>query len=227
MKNVKLFSYQVLIFLVISGCGISSKSDPSTGPEMIKASINYHDPEGQWTNFKGTLFFEDSLPPHREDRVYQVELDNSNSEMTYSIEGLKYQVIQDSVVNLEGEVEEERALRMRNYYTYLWGLPMKLNDPGTIIEEEVSDEILNGKTYHVIRIPYEKDIWYFYLEPETYRMAAYKFYQDEPNEKGEIIYLDGELEHNGMKIPQNRTWYRTEIPEFLATDKLVKIEGEN
>jgi len=227
LKNVKLFSYQVLFFLVFSGCGILSKSDPGTGPEMIKASINYHDPKNQWDNFKGTFFIEDSLPPHREDRVYQVELDNSNSEMTYTIEGLSYQVIQDSVVNLEGEVEEERALRMRNYYTYLWGLPMKLNDPGTIIEEEVSDEILNGKTYHVVRVPYEKDIWYFYLEPETFRMAAYKFYQDEPNEKGEIIYLEGELEYKGMKIPQSRSWYRTERPEFLATDKLVKIEGDN
>ncbi len=191
---------------------------------MIAASINYHDPNNQWDEFQGKFFFEDSLPPSREDRVYQVELDNPKSEMTYSIEGLSYKVIQDSVVSIEGEVDPARALRMRNYYTYLWGLPMKLNDPGTIIEEEVSEEVLDGVTYHVVRVPYEKDIWYFYLDQETYRMAAYKFYQDEPNLKGEIIYLDGEMEFKGMKIPQNRTWYRTEKPEFLATDKLVKMQ---
>jgi hypothetical protein len=77
-----------------------------------------------------------------------------------------------------------------------------------------------------VRVPYEKDIWYFYLEPETYRMAAYKFYQDEPNLKGEIIYLEGEYEFQGLKIPANRTWYRTETPEFLGTDMLVEIKSQ-
>jgi hypothetical protein len=103
---------------------------------------------------------------------------------------------------------------------------MKLLDPGTAIEDSVRMESLNGVTYHVVRVPYEKDIWYFYLEPETYRMAAYKFYQDEPNLKGEIIYLEGEYEFQGLKIPANRTWYRTETPEFLGTDMLVEIKSQ-
>jgi hypothetical protein len=54
-------------------------------------------------------------------------------------------------------------------------------------------------------------------------MEAYKFYQDEPNQKGEIIYLDGLMDFQGLKIPANRTWYRTETPEFLGTDKLIEI----
>lgn len=55
-------------------------------------------------------------------------------------------------------------------------------------------------------------------------MAAYKFYKDEPNQVGEIIYLEGIEEYQGMRIPANRTWYRTEKPEFLGTDKLIRIE---
>ena len=145
--------------------------------------------------------------------------------MLYKIDGLEYQVHHDSLQVEMGEITLDRALRSRNYYTFLWGLPMKLQDHGTDIDALASMEELDGKEYHVVRVPYEKDIWYLYLEPETYRMAAYKFYQDEPNQKGEIIYLEGMTEFEGMKIPSNRTWYRTETPEFLGTDKLVRIEA--
>ena len=119
----------------------------------------------------------------------------------------------------------ERALRLRNYYTFLWGLPMKLMDPGTLIEDLVREDTLEGKTYRVVRVPYENDIWYFYLNPENYRMEAYKFYKDEPQGKGEIIYLEGEYDFLGMKIPKNRTWYRTEKPEFLGTDMLKSVDS--
>lgn len=221
---------QTLILLsvfVFVSCSSEISKKPETGREFIEASIRYHDPNDNWANLKATFIFQDSLPPSRENRSYQVSFDNSQSKLSYWIEGLEYQVLNDSVSILAGDIETERALRMRNYYTYLWGLPMKLADEGTKIEEEVTTEILDWETYHVVRVPYEKDIWYFYLEPETYRMAAYKFYQDEPNLKGEIIYLEGEKEFKGIKIPANRTWYRTERPEFLATDMLLEIRETN
>lgn len=51
-----------------------------------------------------------------------------------------------------------------------------------------------------------------------------KFYKDEEKGVGEVIYLDGLMNVGEMKIPSHRTWYRTEKPEFLATDKLLRIE---
>jgi len=220
---------RILLILVVLGfysCKTKT-AEPVTGRDYILKSIQYHDPAGNWPEIKGTLIIQDSLPAGRDSRFYEVSLDNSQSKMAYMIQGLQYTVWNDSVEVLEGEIEEERALRMRNYYSYLWGLPMKLMDPGTEIEDSVKTEILDGQSYHVVRVPYEKDIWYFYLEPETYRMAAYKFYQDEPKLKGEIIYLEGEKEYQGMKIPANRTWYRTETPEFLGTDQLLEIKSQD
>ncbi|HCX74522.1 MAG TPA: hypothetical protein DHU93_02925, partial [Algoriphagus sp.] len=67
--------------------------------------------------------------------------------MVYRIEGLHYLVWNDSIQVFEGEIEAERAFRMRNYYTYLWGLPMKLQDPGKQIDDKVTQEELNGKSY--------------------------------------------------------------------------------
>lgn len=214
-----------LFFISLSTITFScEKGVPTTGEELVQQSIAYHDPNGNWEDLKATFYMKDSLPPGRDSRVYEFSLDNSHSKMTYSIEGLEYQVINDSFKILTGEITEERALRMRNYYTYLWGLPMKLNDPGTVIEKEIRKEEIDGKEYLVARVPYEDDNWYFYFEPETYRMAAYKFYKDEPNQVGEIIYLKGEKEFKGIKIPANRTWYRTEKPEFLGVDMLQEIK---
>ncbi len=207
------------------GCNTDSQP-PVTGRDYLSKSIAYHDPNGIWKDLKATFVIEDSLPPGRESRFYEFSVDNSQNKLIYKIEGLHYIVWNDSVQVFEGEIEKERALRMRNYYQFLWGLPMKFQDSGTQIEDSVRLERLNGIDYHVVRVPYEKDIWYVYLEPETYRMAAYKFYQDEPNLKGEIIYLDGTEEFKGLKIPKNRTWYRTETPEFLGTDKLLEIKPQ-
>lgn len=214
----------IFLILGIIACLSCESQTPKTGRDLIENSIKYHDPKGEWGKLKATFDLKDSLPSGRDSRTYQFALDNSNSKMSYSIEGLKYEVWSDSVVQIQGEIEKERALRMRNYYTYLWGLPMKLKDPGTIIEEEIKTEKLKGKEYLVVRVPYENDIWYFYFDPETYRMEAYKFYKDEPNQIGEIIFLDGEIEYSQMKIPANRTWFRTENPEFLGTDMLQEIK---
>lgn len=217
MKRLQL----CLVCLIAFACQQSTKE--LSGPDLIQKSIAYHDPNGVWPSLEATFYFTDSLPAPRVSRTYTVSFQNELSKMVYKIEGLHYIVWQDSVQIFEGEVEKEQALRMRNYYSYLWGLPMKLADPGTQIEQNVGEETIDGVSYYVVRVPYEKDIWYFYLDQKNYRMAAYKFYQDEPNQKGEIIYLEGEKEFEGMKIPANRTWYRTEKPEFLATDMLEKV----
>jgi hypothetical protein len=212
-----------LIALLALACSSEKQPDELTGPELVQKSIDFHDPNQSWPTLKATFKFTDSLPAPRESRSYTVSFDNKISKLSYQNQSLNYVVWNDSVKVTEGEIENERALRMRNYYSYLWGLPMKLNDPGTEIDHEVGKEELNGKAYLVVRVPYEKDIWYYYINPETYQMEAYKFYQDEPNQKGEIIYLNGIKEFKGMKIPANRTWYRTETPEFLGTDQLVEI----
>ncbi|MDG1276113.1 MAG: DUF6503 family protein [Algoriphagus sp.] len=214
--------YLLFIAAVISSC--STPSDQLSGPELIQKSIEFHDPNQSWPKLKATFEFTDSLPAPRESRSYSVSFENNLSKMVYRNPTLNYIVWNDSVQVFEGEIENEQAIRMRNYYTYLWGLPMKLNDPATQIDQEVNREELNGKSYLVARVPYEKDIWYFYIDPNSYRLEAYKFYQDEPNQKGEIIYLEGVKEFKGLKIPANRTWYRTETPEFLGTDKLIEIK---
>ncbi len=218
MKKHYLFLFSLIAF------ACRKQSNQLTGSELIQKSIEFHDPNQVWSKLKSTFKFTDSLPAPRESRSYSVSLENNLSKMVFRNQSLTYIVWHNSVQVFNGEIENERAIRMRDYYTYLWGLPMKLNDPGTQVDQEVGKEELNGKSYLVARVPYEKDIWYFYIDPNTFQMEAYKFYQDEPNQKGEISYLAGLSEFRGLKIPANRSWYRTENDEFLGTDQLRGVE---
>ena len=100
---------------------------------------------------------------------------------------------------------------MKNYYTYLYGLPMKLKDPGTILDSKVQTKPFEGKEYLVLKVNYEegvgKDVWYFYFDPNTFAMEVYQFYHDESKNDGEYILLEGLEEINDIKMPKTRVWY--------------------
>jgi hypothetical protein len=197
-----------------------------TGSKLIQKSVEYHDPKGQWQELNRVFYFADSRPG-KTSRQYTVKIDlpgnyfkyiNSRENLVYEVEG------ENCIGSVKGDKECERALMLRNYYVYLWGLPMKLKDKGTEIDNEYKVEDLNGVESYVVRIPYEKDVWYFYLHPNSYALMAYKFYKDEEKKIGEIIYLKEEVIVGEMKIPAERSWYRTENGEFLGIDFLLKTE---
>jgi hypothetical protein len=120
----------------------------------------------------------------------------------------------------------DRANMYKNYYSYLYGLPMKLKDPGTIIHKQVNLDKFKGEMYLVLKVTYEKevgeDIWYFYFNPETYALELYQFFHDEEKNDGEFILLSGLETVNGIKIPKKRDWYYNKNEEYLGTDILKK-----
>jgi hypothetical protein len=223
MKNFQHLSLSVVFILVFCFGSCDSKL---TGSKLIQKSIEYHDPKGQWQELNRVFYFADSRPG-KPSRQYTVQIDLPGNYFKYinSGENLVYEVDGENCIGSEkGSKDCERAMMLRNYYGYLWGLPMKLKDKGTEIDRAYKVEDLNGIEAFVVRVPYEKDIWYFYLHPETYALLAYKFYKDEEKKIGEIIYLKEEVIMGEMKIPAERSWYRTENDEFLGTDFLLKTE---
>ena len=118
-----------------------------------------------------------------------------------------------------------RGLSMRNYYLYLWGLPMKLKDKGTVIDPNVYNQSFNGQTVKAVKVTYDEEVgsdtWYFYFSPSTNELTGYRFYHDEAKNDGEYITLSGLQEVNGMKIPKSRSWYTNNDSTLLGTDHLV------
>jgi hypothetical protein len=112
----------------------------------------------------------------------------------------------------------------KNYYTYLYGLTMKLKDEGTIIDQKVVKKIFKGKEYLVLKATYSqevgKDTWYFYFDPKTYAMQAYQFFKV-AKDSGEYILLSGLETINEIKMPKDRAWYYNKDNGYLGTDILI------
>lgn len=249
MKNSYLILLMVFAFLPVRQAAAQPNSQKDslqlTGPQLLEKTIAYHDPNGKWSEFIGS--FEITMDmPEAEKRVSSIDINLPAKSFELIVQRSnmisEYRVFKDSVTVAKMYLNKpdstiattdkdfERAVFMRDYYTYLYGLPMKLKDKGTVISYETKRDTLNDKEYLVLRADYEptvgSDVWFFYIDPETFRMEAYQFFrQKQPRIKdpqtGEYILLSKEVEINGIKMPKIREWYYNKNDEYLATDTIT------
>ena len=227
----------ILMVLIIPGFAVGQQ----TGEELVAASIRFHDPENNWPKAEVIFNFSDTRPGKnaREATLYlnnptstlcimrvhdgaEVTRHTENDICSYDVDGN----FEPSAEEIEAySLNDKRSLILRNYYLYLWGLPMKLTDPGTIIDSKIYDKQFDGKPAKAARVTYDaqvgSDIWYFYFDPETNEMIGYQFYHDEAKGDGEYIVLSEIMEVNNMKIPENRAWYTNPDSTLLGTDHLL------
>lgn len=233
----KLFFYCLLsCFIYIS----TATSQELTGQQLLEKTIQYHDPNGNWKTFNGTLNVTMETPKN-EPRVSIIKI-NLPKEYFYvkaSRDGIttEYTLTKDDCTiafngktDLSDEVMKknnlscDRANLYKGYYEYLYGLPMKLKDEGTIIDPKVTKKTFKGKEYLVLKATYNetvgKDTWYFYFDPKTYAMEVYQFFKDESKNDGEYILLTEEAIINDIKMPKKRAWYYNKDNGYLGTDVL-------
>ena len=235
--------YLVLIAFLFTG--IFNHAQEISGNELLEKAIAFHDPEDNWSTFKGKMLIEMENPKSsmRSTLVelklptnyfkttvtkdnYVIESELYNDECTLKLNGSTsiFPKIKDSL-----NISCDRAKMMKNYYTYLYGLPMKLKDPGTIIDNKVIKKTFKEKEYLVLKATYDEEVgndtWYFYFDPKTYAMEVYQFFHDESKNDGEYILLSGLITVNGIKIPKVRKWYYNKDDVFLATDDLRKASS--
>ena len=232
------------LLLLVFFSSLSIQSQEITGKELLEKAIKFHDPNGNWSSFKGTLFVTMETPnnPNRDSKItidlpneyFQVISKTGDNTTEYTLEKLKCSIQFNGQSEISDEVKNKnnlscnRANLYKNYYTYLYGLPMKLNDPGAIIHKQVNLDKFMGEMYLVLKVTYEKEVgkdtWYFYFDPETYAMEIYQFYKDETKMDGEYIILS-ELETiNGIKMPKKRAWYYNKNQQYLGTDILKSVK---
>jgi len=218
-------------------------SEATPAGALLARSIAHHDPTGQWSEFRGVLQLEE-LRPDGSGRAAAVELDVRAGGVRYETDrdGLSLVKFADDTqcsASVDGreptEEEAERyALacaqveRSRNYYLFLWGLPMKLRDPGTQVEPQVYNMEFQGDTVFAIRVTYDQsvgsDTWYFYFDRASAALVGYRFYHDEEANDGEYITLEGEQPVGDMRLPAYRRWYVNADDRFLGEDRLVGAE---
>jgi len=211
-----------------------------TGNQLLEKAIKYHDPKNHWQTFKGELFVVMKTPNNkeRESRItinlpkeyfyVKAKRDTITTEMavhkgdcSLAINGNTHPT---EALQKEYGLSCKRAKMYKNYYTFLYGLPMKLKDEGTIIQQKVTHKKFKGTDYLVLKVTYKKevgnDIWYFYFNPKNYKLEVYQFFHNEAKNDGEYILLSEEKEINGIKMPKIRAWYTNKDNKYLGTDTL-------
>jgi len=229
-----------LTTLLLLFTSIISFSQDITGDELLEKSIQFHDPNGNWETFEGALFVTMETPKDtpRKSSIhinlpkehFSVKAIRDTITTTYTVrKGICSIAINgdenpSEVVKKQYGLSCERANMYKNYYTYLYGLPMKLKDEGTIIHQKVEKKTFKGKAYLVLKANYReevgKDTWYFYFDPTTYAMEVYQFFKETKN-SGEYILLSGLENINEVKIPKVRAWYYNKNNAYLGTDILT------
>lgn len=223
----------------------------SAAQELLARSIAHHDPDGAWD--RGGLrleLFEER--PDGSDRETVVTFGPADDRQGQSF-GLRWAV--DGEVRegrLQGNSGEtclwtvdgsadipdrkreelgltcERLAWLRDYYAYLWGMPMKLRDPGTRLGPEVTETTFDGSPVLAVRVDYDPsvggDSWDFFFDPDTAALVGYRFFHDRAANDGEWIPLAGEVEGAGLVLPAERTWYTNRDDRLLGTDSLLSIE---
>lgn len=209
-----------------------------SGQQLLDKTIGYHDPSGVWSNFNGTLevsmVMTDGQAREREIQInlpqeyFSVRAKTDTLITTYTLDKDKCETSIKEIPPYSKRTPCETAQLYKNYYTYLYGLPMKLKDPGTIISEYASNQNFKGKDYLMLRASYQKevgsDIWQFYFDPITYAMEVYQFFKANPGgdgkNTGEYILLKDIKTINGIKFPKERAWYYNKDDGYLGTDIL-------
>ena len=232
------------IFVCLLVFSINSYSQDISGEELLEKAIQYHDPKGKWEKSKITLNLKQETPS-RPTRLTTTIIDNKKNTFWQKDE----QDGQTVVRNLENDScfqelngktaftdEEKKKHRLdckwtkfwRDYQSFLYGLPMKLKDPGTIVHEEVKETTFQKKECLALKITYDeavgKDTWYFYFHPKSFAMIGYRFFHDESKNDGEYITLEGEVKVNGMRLPQDRKWYINMDDKYLGQDYLMSAK---
>ena len=216
-----------------------------TSAQLLENTIAYHDPNNIWNTFNATFHVTMETPdsPNREsditinnpENAFYLKAVKDTTMIEYKVRGDNCNIALNGSTQFTQEEAKanylncDRAKMYKNYYSYLYGLPMKLKDPGTHISEMVAHKTFKGKEYLVLKVTYDESVgsdnWYIYLNPETYVMEIYQFFKkdeagNQNDDSGEYILLTEEMIVNDIKMPKTRAWYYNKDDKYLGTDIL-------
>lgn len=235
-----------LFLILFIGAFFNGAAQEITGQQLLDRAIKAHDPNGNWNSFKGNLQVTMSTPD-KPARVSDILIDLPAQK--FSVTATRDSVMTAYIVDKENasvdkkdlrspktimvitEEDVQRATFMKNYYTYLYGLPMKLKDEGSIVANDIEKKVFKGKEYLVLKVTYLPgtggDVWYFYFDPTSYKMEVYQFFRTDKNgillpESGEYILLSDSHLINEIHMPKVRKWYYNKDDKFLGADVITK-----
>lgn len=231
----------VILLATVSPAG-AQESMPAQ--DVLARSIAHHDPDDRWANGAFRIVITGTRPLagptfttvlidnaagsfelQRERWGRKIESTVTGAECTTRLDG-SAEPTAEEIERFDLSCEAMR--RQRDYHTFLYGLPMKLRDPGTRIAPEATRTTYDDRDVWQLRVTYDPEVgtdtWYFYFDPESYALVGYRFHHDEAAGDGEYILLDREEEGGGIRIPKVRSWFTHGDDRLLGTDTVRSVE---
>ena len=233
----------LVLLLLLAAC--STEPQPSDAEQLVARSIAFHDPDGAWYGRAHRIELKEKRPDGSTQRISSLHLDPLAG--SFGMRQVRGEDVVEAFVDAEncattvnGAIPDSSlAARYRltcpdgpawwrEYYAFMHGLPMKLQDPGALIEPGVVDTTFMDRAVRQIRVTYSpevgSDIWYFYFDPDTAQIVGSRFYHDEAAGDGEYIPFDGLVEADGMRLIREIHWYTNTGDRYLGTDSLAAYE---
>lgn len=247
LKSRKMKRLKLLTVLFLITATLSWKSDTTSCKNSIyilnqvkgKYDVNHH-----WDESEIKLHIQEPRVgnPQRHTKLF---LKNSNDyfEMErFREDGIVKRILMgngESKIFLNGESElsetiinqyklnVERSKNHKKFYQLMYGLPMSLTENlWQGIEPAQKTEYEDMDVYRVNLELKEEMIskhWTLIIGVETYELLAIEFnHLEDPENGGEVIKFESEIEIKGMKLPRIRNWYTKNTNEYLGTDIIVE-----
>lgn len=220
--NNLLYSFTLIVL-----CSSFVKQQTVTAEEVLEKSVSFHDPNNQWPYlradfvFESSFSFNDSIP---ESLKVHIDVPDNNFRYQNFDRNVDISYPKDSCIINSGETSCEAYTWTKNFYTYIWGLPMKLKDPGEYLQDSVKLDTIQNFPLHVITAIYEKETFQFYFHQQTGELKCFEFVKNDGSNHGEFVYLKGIKEHYGIKFPQHRTWTTLKNGSLIGTNEVLSIQ---
>ena len=152
----------IFCLLLFTFCQSSQESEQDILPPLLKKSIDYHDPEENWQQFKSRLYLIHTDTIGKE-APFEIEIDNNTGYFSHIshqddkeiIKGISPDGTAFFLIDGRQEISDEERKKYkltpksaegtRNFYLHLYGLPMKLTDAGTLVSDSIYKENFHGK----------------------------------------------------------------------------------
>lgn len=165
LAKIHFITFNIFIYLLF--LSLTSFSQEISGSELLEKAIKYHDPNNNWLSFNG-IFNVTMETPNNLNRITKIVINlpkehfylkakRNNVTTEYNLNKNECSITLNGKTNLTDEelkaknLSCKRAHLFKNYYIYLYGLPMKLKDKGTIIDNKVEQKTFKGKNLFGIK----------------------------------------------------------------------------
>ena len=235
MNHLYYLFLNILLCLLPLGAQaqMSTASNQLSAQEVLRRSVAYHDPLEQWQTFADSFRMDsgngvDTITIYLPGEYFESR--SGGDRFVVSASSCAYDYLDQRTGQRrvsKGFIDDADscaiAFRVRNYTTYLTGLPMKLMDMGTPLSDTVRRATFKGGEYLQLTVDYPKEdgvveTWRYYFDDKTYALRGYAFEKSAYPGHGEEIILNGEVLIGEMKLAQERIWSHAQNGEEIGRE---------